>query len=143
MTSYRQPDYSLLGQDHVKAYQETDGETGYLWNGAKTLLLTTTGRTTGTPHTTPLIYETDGDRYVVVASVGGAPAHPQWYRNLLADPAAEIQIRSEHIEVRASTAEGDERARLWALVNGQWPNYDAYQSRTERVIPVVVLEPKE
>ena len=139
--NYQQPDYSLLGEDHVKAYRETDGETGFLWNGAKTLLLTTTGRTSGEPRTTPLIYEADGDRYIVVASMGGAPMHPQWYRNLLADPTAEVQVKADHVKVSASVAEGDERERLWALVNEQWPNYDVYQTRTERVIPVVILGP--
>ena len=139
--NYQQPDYSLLGEDHVKAYQESDGEVGFLWNGAKTLLLTTTGRKTGEARTTPLIYEADGDRFIIIASMGGAPSHPQWYPNLLADPAAEVQVKADHIKVTASTAEGDERDRLWALVNEQWPNYDVYQTRTERVIPVVVLTP--
>ena len=139
--NYQQPDYSLLGEDHVKAYRETDGETGFLWNGAKTLLLTTTGRSSGEPRTTPLIYEADGENYIVIASMGGAPMHPQWYRNLLADPSAEVQVKADHVKVTASEAEGDERARLWALVNEQWPNYDVYQTRTDRVIPVVILSP--
>ena len=137
----RQPDYSLLGARHVEAYQDSGGEVGFLWNGAKTLLLTTTGRQTGQPRTTPLIYEADGDRYVVIASVGGAPTHPQWYLNLQADAHAEVQVKAGHLEVTASTAEGDERTRLWALVNEQWPNYDVYQTRTDRVIPVVILSP--
>ena len=140
--NYQQPDYSLLGEDHVKAYRETDGETGFLWNGAKTLLLTTTGRSSGEPRTTPLIYEADGENYIVIASMGGAPMHPQWYRNLLADPSAEVQVKADHVKVTASEAEGDERARLWALVNEQWPNYDVYQTRTDRVIPLVVLSPR-
>jgi deazaflavin-dependent oxidoreductase (nitroreductase family) len=138
---YVQPDYSLLGDDHVRVYRATDGETGFVWNGAKTLLLTTTGRKTGVRHTTPLIYEADGDRFIVIASMGGAPSHPQWYRNLVADPAAEIQVKGEHRPVAATTAEGDERVRLWALVNQQWPNYDVYQTRTDRIIPVVILSP--
>jgi deazaflavin-dependent oxidoreductase (nitroreductase family) len=141
MADYHQPDYSLLGEDHVRAYQETDGATGFLWNGAKTLLLTTTGRSSGEPRTTPLIYEADGDRFIVIASMGGAPMHPQWYRNLLADPKARVQVKAEELDVTASDAEGDERARLWQLVNVQWPNYDVYQTRTEREIPVVVLSP--
>jgi deazaflavin-dependent oxidoreductase (nitroreductase family) len=141
MADYQQPDYSLLGADHVAAYRATDGETGFLWNGAKTLLLTTTGRTTGALHTTPLIYEDDDDRCIVIASMGGAPTHPQWYRNLQAHPVAEIQVKGDHHAVVASTAEGDERRRLWALVNEQWPNYDVYQTRTDRIIPVVILSP--
>jgi deazaflavin-dependent oxidoreductase (nitroreductase family) len=139
--TYQQPDYSLLGEDHVKAYRESDGEVGFLWNGAKTLLLTTTGRKTGQPRTSPLIYEADGDRYIVIASVGGGPKHPLWYLNLLADPSAEVQVKADHVPAIATTAEGDERARLWTLVNEQWPNYDVYQTRTDRVIPVVILTP--
>jgi deazaflavin-dependent oxidoreductase (nitroreductase family) len=136
---YVQPDYSLLGEDHVKAYRESNGEVGYLWNGAKTLLLTTTGRRTGQPRTAPLIYEADGDRYIVIASKGGAPEHPRWYTNLLAHATAEVQVKADRVKVTATTAEGDERTRLWALVNEQWPNYDVYQTRTDRVIPVVIL----
>jgi deazaflavin-dependent oxidoreductase (nitroreductase family) len=139
--NYQQVDYSLLGEDHVKAYRETDGETGFLWNGAKVLLLTTTGRKTGEARTTPLIFEADGDRCIVIASMGGAPMHPQWYLNLLADPSAEVQVKGDHQKVTATVAEGDERTRLWSLVNEQWPNYDVYQSRTDRVIPVVILSP--
>jgi len=139
--NYQQPDYSLLGDDHVKAYQDTDGETGFIWNGAKTLLLTTTGRKTGEARTSPLIYEADGDRFIVIASMGGAPNHPQWYRNLLAEPNAQVQVKAERVDVVARIAEGGERARLWALVNQQWPNYDVYQTRTERIIPVVILTP--
>jgi deazaflavin-dependent oxidoreductase (nitroreductase family) len=141
MPDYQQPDYSLLGADHVKAYQETDGDTGFIWNGAKTLLLTTTGRKSGTLYTTPLIYEEDGDRYIVIASMGGAPMHPQWYRNLVATPGARVQVKGQHLDVTATTAESDERDRLWSLVNVQWPNYDVYQTRTDRTIPVVILSP--
>jgi len=140
-TVYKQPDLSLLGPEHVRRYQETRGEVGYIWNGVPTLLLTTTGRKSGQPRTTPLIFARDGDDYLVVASMGGAPAHPQWYLNLQADPEARIQVRAERRTVTARTATGDEKARLWDIVRAQWPNYDQYQSRTERVIPVVVLTP--
>jgi len=125
----------------VRRYQETDGEVGYIWNGVPILLLTTTGRKSGQPRTTPLIYARDGDDYLVVASMGGAPRHPHWYRNLEADPAARIQVRADHVEVTARTAGEDEKPRLWKIVADQWPNYDVYQSRTDRVIPVVVLSP--
>jgi deazaflavin-dependent oxidoreductase (nitroreductase family) len=141
VTDYRPPDLTLLGADHVRAYQETDGETGYLWNGAPTLLLTTTGRKTGEPRTTPLIFGRDGDRFIVIASMGGAPTHPQWYRNLDADPSVHIQVRGDHHDVTATTATNDERRRLWALMTEVWPNYDVYQSRTDRVIPAVILTP--
>jgi len=139
--TYRAPDITLIGAEHIKRYRETDGEVGYLWNGVPTLLLTTTGRTSGQPRTSALIYGRDGDDYLVVASMGGAPEHPQWYRNLIANPAAEIQVRGEHIRVMARTADEDEKPRLWGIVTHYWPNYDVYQTRTERVIPVVVLTP--
>jgi deazaflavin-dependent oxidoreductase (nitroreductase family) len=141
-SSYRQPDITLLGEEHVRRYQETDGEVGYIWNGATTLLLTTTGRTTGQPRTTPLIFARDGDDYLVVASMGGAPQHPNWYKNLTANAEAHVQVRGEHLDVRASTATEDEKPRLWEIVTAQWPNYDVYQTRTEREIPVVVLTPR-
>jgi deazaflavin-dependent oxidoreductase (nitroreductase family) len=139
--TYRAPDITLIGAEHIKRYRETDGEVGYLWNGVPTLLLTTTGRSSGQPRTSALIYGRDGADYLVVASMGGAPEHPQWYRNLTANPTAEIQVRGEHIPVVARTADEDEKPRLWSIVTHYWPNYDVYQTRTERVIPVVVLTP--
>jgi deazaflavin-dependent oxidoreductase (nitroreductase family) len=138
---YQAPDLLLLGEEHVRRYRETDGEVGYIWNGVSILLLTTTGRKSGQARTTPLIHARDGDDYLVVASKGGAPQHPQWYLNLAAHASAQIQDRSDHIDVTARTASEDEKARLWAIVTEQWPNYDVYQSRTDRVIPVVVLSP--
>lgn len=134
-------DYSLLGDDHVRAYRESDGEVGYLWNGAPTLLLTTTGRTSGVARTAPLIFGRDGDDYLIVASVGGMSKHPAWYQNLQANPKATIQVKGEHLDVVARTASDDEKPRLWRIVNDVWPNYETYQSRTDRVIPVVVLTP--
>jgi deazaflavin-dependent oxidoreductase (nitroreductase family) len=139
--AYEAPDLLLLGEEHVRRYQETDGEVGYIWNGVPILLLTTTGRKSGQPRTTPLIHARDGDDYLVVASMGGAPQHPQWYLNLVANASAQIQDRSEHLDVTAHTAAEDEKVRLWKIVTAQWPNYDVYQSRTDRVIPVVVLSP--
>ena len=140
MTEYTQPDYSLLGDEHVARYRETDGEVGYIWNGATTLLLTTTGRKSGEPRTAPLIYATEGDRCIVIASMGGAPMHPQWYRNLEVNPDVEVQIKGERFAARARTTEGDERERDWAIAAEQWPNYNVYAERTDRIIPVVVLE---
>lgn len=139
----RQPDLSLFGAEHVRRYRETDGEVGYVWNGVPTLLLTTTGRRTGKARTTPLIFGRDGDDYLVVASMGGAPEHPAWYRNLVATRRAEIQVKGDHIAVGARTATADEKPRLWQIMCGLWPDYDTYQSRTERDIPVVVLTPVE
>lgn len=140
--NYVKPDLALLGDDHIRAYRESDGEVGYLWNGVPTLLLTTTGRRTGEPRTIAIIFARDGDDYVLVASYGGAPKHPAWYLNLQAHPEAEIQVKGERIPVVARTASDVEKPRLWKLAADQWPNYDVYQTRTDRVIPVVVLTPK-
>jgi deazaflavin-dependent oxidoreductase (nitroreductase family) len=134
-------DYSLLGEEHVRRYRETDGEVGYIWNGVPTLLLTTTGRKTGLERTAPLIFARDGDRCIVVASYGGMPQHPVWYLNLTADPKVSVQIRGKRFAAAARTATPDEKPRLWDIVRAQWPNYDVYQSRTDREIPVVVLDP--
>src|SRR5690242_13585059 len=118
----------LYGAEHVRRYRETDGEVGHIWKeGATVLLLTTTGRRTGKAHTFPLIYGLDGDTPVVVASKGGAPSHPGWYRNLKAHPEAEVQILGERFRVRARDAEGDERERLWRLMNEIWPHYEEYR----------------
>lgn len=132
----------LFGQEHVRAYRQTDGQRGYHWRGTTILLLTTRGRASGENRTTPLIFRSDGEASVVVASKGGAPEHPDWYKNLEALPEATIQIKGERIAVTARTASGPERDRLWELVTEVWPPYDDYQRRTERQIPVVVLEPR-
>lgn len=135
------PDEELFGDEHVRVYRETDGERGYRWRrGTEILLLTTRGRRSGEERTTPLIHRTDGDRWIIVASKGGTPDHPDWFKNLSEEPEAEIQVKAEKIPVRASIAEGDERERLWGLMAEVWPDYDDYQERTERQIPVVVLE---
>ncbi len=139
---YTQPDVSLIGPEHTRRYQETGGEVGYLWNGVPSLLLTTVGRRTGQRHTTPLIFGQDGADYLVVASQGGAPKHPLWYLNLLTTPQAEIQVRSERFPVDARPANDDEKPRLWQIMTTVWPNYDVYQTRTERRIPLVVLTPR-
>jgi deazaflavin-dependent oxidoreductase (nitroreductase family) len=136
-----QPDLTLLGESHIQAYRETDGEVGYLWNGVPTLLLTTTGRKSGEPRTSALIFADDGEDRLVVASMGGAPMHPQWYLNIDANPAATIQVKADVIPVTARTATPEEKPRLWKIVSAAWPNYDVYQSRTDRDIPVVVLSP--
>ncbi|MGP8241346.1 MAG: nitroreductase family deazaflavin-dependent oxidoreductase [Solirubrobacteraceae bacterium] len=132
-------DDDLFGDEHVRVYRETNGERGYHWRGTTILLLTTTGRTSGEPRTTPLIHRTDGDRWVVVASKGGAPEHPDWFKNLQADPEATIQVQAETIPVRMTVAEGEERDRLWSLMTEVWPPYDDYQANTDREIPVVIF----
>ena len=132
---------TLFGDEHVRRYQETDGEVGHVWKeGSTILLLTTTGRKTGEHRTTPLIYGLEGGNPVIVASKGGAPEHPGWYRNLAKTPEVEVQILGDTFAARARVAEGEERERLWRMMNGIWRYYDDYQSRTDREIPVVVLE---
>ena len=130
----------LFGQEHVRRYIQTDGAEGHDWQGAKVLLLSTTGRRTGTHRTTPLIYGTRDADYVVIASRGGAPEHPAWYLNLVAEPKVEVQVRADRFTARARTATGAERSELWEAAVQRWPAYDGYQSKTEREIPVVVLE---
>jgi deazaflavin-dependent oxidoreductase (nitroreductase family) len=141
--SYISPDLALFGDDHVRQYRATDGEVGHEWNGATCLLLTTTGRRSGQTRTLPLIYARSGDSCVVIASAGGAPSHPAWYLNVQADPHVEVQVKADRFPALARTAQGDERESLWKLMTLNWPNYDEYTKRTDRVIPVVVLEKEE
>ena len=141
MTEYTPPDLTLVGDEHVRRYRETDGEVGHIWNGVPTLVLTTTGRKSGEQRSSAMIYGKDGDSYVVIASQGGLPTHPNWYHNLAADPHVHVQAGGTKTAAVARTAQGAERDRLWALMTGIWPNFDTYQTRTDRVIPVVVLEP--
>jgi deazaflavin-dependent oxidoreductase (nitroreductase family) len=104
------------------------------------LLLTTTGRHSGQPRTTPLIYGRDGDRYLVVASRGGAPKHPDWYENLVAQPEVHVQVMADRFKARARTATAAEKPPLWKTMAAIFPPYDEYQTRTTREIPVVILE---
>jgi proline iminopeptidase len=132
-----------FGDEHVRLYRESDGEEGHVWReGSTILVLTTKGRKTGLDRTVPLIYDWDGERPVIVASKGGAPDHPGWFKNLVQTPQAEVQILDRHIAVTAREAEGEERDRLWAQMNRMWPHYEEYQAKTDRRIPVVVLEPQ-
>jgi deazaflavin-dependent oxidoreductase (nitroreductase family) len=125
---------------HIKSYVESDGEKGHEWrSGVPTLLLTTTGRRTGTKHRTALIYGRDGADYVIVGSKGGSKKHPAWYLNLDANPQVDVQVGAETFSAVARTATGTERARLWAKMNTIWRHYDGYQEKTDREIPVVVL----
>jgi deazaflavin-dependent oxidoreductase (nitroreductase family) len=125
---------------HIRRYVETDGKKGHRWSGVHTLLLTTRGRRSGKLRRTALIYGRDGDRYLVVASRGGAKNHPSWYLNLAANPEVEVQVGADRFTARASTATGDEKSRLWRSMASIWPEYDRYQAKTERDIPVVILE---
>ena len=128
---------------HQWLYESSDGRIGASLGGRPMLLLRTIGRRSREPRTAALLYVRDGDAYVVIASKGGAPQHPGWFHNLTSRPDVDIQVGRQRIPVRARVAEGAERARLWTRADevnqGQ---YAAYQSRTKRTIPVVVLEPR-
>jgi deazaflavin-dependent oxidoreductase (nitroreductase family) len=127
--------------DHIRRYVETDGAEGHEWRpGVYTLLLTTRGRRSGKLRRTALIYGRDGDSYLVVASQGGDPKHPAWYLNLLESPEVEVQVGPEVFTARARTAEPAEKSRMWSTMAAIWPPYDDYQARTDREIPVVVLD---
>ena len=126
--------------EHARQYIETNGEEGHIWRGVPTLALTTTGRRSGKRHRTMLIYGRDGDRYIVVASKGGAPQHPQWYLNLVEHPEVQVQVQAERFRARARTATPEEKPALWTLMTAIWPPYDDYQTKTTRDIPVVILE---
>ena len=137
----RQDASHLYGAEHVRAYRETDGELGHDWkSGSHVLLLTTTGRRSAEPRTTPLIYGRSGDDYLIVASNGGSPEPPGWYSNLAEQPEVEVQVLGDRFKARARDATPEEKAEMWQEMVRHWPPYDAYQKKTDREIPVVVLE---
>ena len=131
---------SLFGQEHVERYVETDGELGHEWRGNTILILTTTGRRSGEPRSTPLIYRTRGEDHMVVASKGGSDEPPAWFLNLEGDPSAEVQVKGDRFSAHARVATPDERRELWPVMTEKWPDYDEYQKNTEREIPIVILE---
>jgi deazaflavin-dependent oxidoreductase (nitroreductase family) len=130
----------LMGDAHVEAYRKTDGAEGFDWQGTQIILLTTTGHRSGEQRTVPLIFGRDGEDYLVVASKGGADQHPAWYVNLEANPSVQVQDRGDVFAATARTANDEERARLWPTMTAEWPAYDEYQTKTERQIPIVILE---
>jgi deazaflavin-dependent oxidoreductase (nitroreductase family) len=118
---------------HISEYVGSNGSKGHRWNGVYTLLLTTRGRRSGKLRRTALIYERDG----------GSKRHPAWYVNLVANPEVHVQVGSETFNAIARTAAPEEKPRLWSKMTAIWPDYDSYQARCARAIPVVVLEPRE
>jgi proline iminopeptidase len=131
----------LHGDEHVKVYRDTGGQVGHDWReGSKTLLLTVKGRKSGEERTHALIYDNHGDDYLIVASRGGSPTHPAWYLNLKADPDVEVQVWDDVFQATARDATPEERPEMWEQMVGEWPAYEDYQRRTDRQIPVVVLE---
>ncbi len=132
----------LFGKEHVDRYKATDGEEGHDWQqGTKILLLTTTGRKSGEPRTTPLIYAPYGENaFTIVASKGGTDEPPAWYLNLSEQPEVEVQVLRDVFKAKARTASPEEKAETWPTMASEWPAYDEYQQQTEREIPVVILE---
>jgi deazaflavin-dependent oxidoreductase (nitroreductase family) len=132
---------TLYGDQHVERYLATDGEEGYDWrNGTSILILFTKGRKSGEERRHALIYRDYEDKHLVVASKGGAPEPPAWFRNLEANPEVEVQIKGDHFKARARVATPKEKPDMWKHMTEVWPDYDAYQQKTDREIPVVVLE---
>ncbi|MBN8905100.1 MAG: nitroreductase family deazaflavin-dependent oxidoreductase [Rhodospirillales bacterium] len=136
--------------DHANQYISSGGKEGHIYKvtppgysemNVPSLLLTTTGRKSGEKFTFPLFYGETGNSYIIVASKGGAPEHPGWYRNLLAHPEVEVQVGTKKLKAKARTATGEERERLWKKGLEFWPPYADYQKKTDREIPVVVLDP--
>jgi deazaflavin-dependent oxidoreductase (nitroreductase family) len=135
--------------EHANRYLTSGGADGHMYKPTQpgrpdrvpSLLLTTTGRKSGERFIFPLYYGKAGDSYIVVASKGGAPQHPGWYRNLLANPGVDVQVGTAKLKARARTATGEERTRLWQEALKFWPPYADYQKKTEREISVVVLDP--
>lgn len=135
--------------EHLQRYLNSNGEDGYYVDfraiggpaRVPTLLLTTTGRRSGKPQMLPLIFSHFDGKHVIIASKGGAPEHPAWFLNLQANPLADIQVKAQKLRVRARVAADEERTRLWKQMTAFYPAFDQYQARTDRQIPVVVLEP--
>ncbi|CAM8656252.1 hi_GC_TIGR00026, deazaflavin-dependent oxidoreductase, nitroreductase family [Acidimicrobiia bacterium] len=126
--------------DHVERYIATNGEDGFIWEGGEVIILTTTGAKSGKERRTPLIRVTDGERYFVVASMGGAPQNPQWFHNMVANPEVTIQDRAEVMQLTARVASPEEKAKFWPIAVAAWPDYDKYQESTERDIPLMICE---
>lgn len=133
---------NILGfmQDHIRRYLATNGEDGHLMNGFPCLVLTTTGKKSGEPRQAAVIYGTEGDHHIIVASKGGSDTPPAWFVNLQANPQAHIQVKDRKLTVRMRVTTGEERERLWKKMTAIFPAYEEYQQKTTRQIPVVVLE---
>jgi deazaflavin-dependent oxidoreductase (nitroreductase family) len=130
----------LFGDQHVERYEATDGAEGHEWEGTQALILTTVGRKSGEERKSALIYAEHDGKQLVVASKGGAPEPPAWYLNLQAQPEVQVQVKGDRFTARARDASPEEKPELWKIMVGEWPAYDEYQTKTDRQIPVVVLE---
>jgi deazaflavin-dependent oxidoreductase (nitroreductase family) len=131
----------VLGTIHRTLYRVSDGKLGRTFFGSPVLLLTTTGRKTRRPRTWPISYLLEGVQFIILAANGGQPNHPSWYLNLRTNPRVSVQLGEETRLMIARTAEGDERTRLWSRAVKEYPAYEQYQQKTDREIPVVILQP--
>ena len=136
-----EPSTNTFAAKQVAQYEASGGREANTLRDVPIIVLWTTGRRTGAIRKTPLMRVNDGDRYAVVASQGGASEHPVWYLNLRADPHVSLQDGPEVRDYLAREVTGDEKAEWWKRATAVWPDYDAYQAKTEREIPLVVLEP--
>ena len=130
----------LFGDEHVRRYEATDGAEGHEWQGTTTLILTTTGRKSGQERRNALIYQKFGDDYLIVASKGGDDQPQAWYLNLVAHPDVRVQVQGDKFSARARTATPQEKPDMWRVMAEVWRAYNDYQKKTDREIPVVVLE---
>lgn len=133
-------DWNDFNTKLIEEYRATGGKVTGRFAGRPLLLLTTTGARSGLPRVAPLVYTTDGDRIVVIASKGGAPTHPDWYHNLVANPEVTVELGTETFRARARVTEGEERDRLYAQQAAEMPFFAEYQRNTTRQIPLIVLE---
>lgn len=128
-------------QQVIKEFRANNGKVGGDFEGRPLLLLHTTGAKSGLERVTPVMYVKDKDRYAVIASYGGAPTHPDWYFNIVANPEVSIEVGSEHINTTATIAKEPERSRLYEKMAKDYPFFNKYQEKTDRTIPVVILTP--
>jgi deazaflavin-dependent oxidoreductase (nitroreductase family) len=135
------PGASERANEQVRVYEATDGAERWDMRGVPVIILSTRGRHSGAIRKLPLMRVTDGERYAVIASLGGAPKHPVWYLNLRADPVVTLQDKAVKRRYLAHTAAGEEREEWWRRAVAVWPDYARYQTKTDREIPVVILEP--
>jgi F420H(2)-dependent quinone reductase len=128
---------------HAGVYRATGGKLFGRMGQSPILLLNTVGRKSGKKRATPLLYVVDGEDFVIIASKGGAPTHPAWYLNLMANPDATVEVEDRKVRVRAEEVDGEEKARLWQKMAELYPTYDDYQKKTKRQIPLLVLRPRD
>jgi deazaflavin-dependent oxidoreductase (nitroreductase family) len=132
-------DMKDFNQQVIEEFRANGGKVGGMFEGAPMMLLTTTGAKSGQPRIAPLVYTTDGDRIVIIASKGGAPTHPDWYHNIAANPEVTVEVGGETYTGRADVAQEPERTRLYKAQADLMPQFHEYQKNTERTIPVVTI----